>query len=647
MTDALPQPDSAPLASQDHAELEAELRAERARFYHSGRWSGPIGLLVATSLYIALIQQTDRTPSLLWLWAVAMTTAIALQIASFTIPALTGVVDADGLPLISKGTHAFFGLGWGATLWLDLSITEQAEFRWLTLASLYAIGGAASAGLAGVNSLGVWLITPMWLVSAGALVASGHPLAAIAVVLGLLLSVANMRDNGSLWIELIRLRANARREALTSSSAARHDPLTRLLNRSGLLGALGEDLQTHPGSATVLFIDLDHFKEVNDRLGHRAGDIVLVEVAARLRAAVRQDDVIARLGGDEFCIALHRERTTAEALALAHRIVELLETPITIDTDEVVNISASVGVAAVDHDTNDLVSVFLDADQAMYLAKRRGRGQVVHFDEELRSAVAERRHLTAELRSAIANRQIAVDAHPTFDLSDGSLRSVDLVPVWPGRHLDDDSAGRCTEMARDLGLAVDLTDALLATAARLQQRWSSMPGLADARITINISPAEIDRGHLLASLIDLASSRQLAVEQLTFELSDAFTGDDDRIDAQFAPLVELGVALSIDAVASRRSSLEQLTRLPIETVKIDRALVTEDDADLRSAALVRGILHVAEAMGQRVVVTGVENADQVDHLRNLGFDGAQGSFFGDPVRSDAADEHFVELVLTA
>ena len=459
--------------------VHRELVRERARYFQANRWIGPIGLSAATALYFALVSRHPSPPNRLGPWMALILSLVVVQVVVFLHPRLGLVVDRKGVPISSIVMHALLGTGWGLTLWLDTSSVQDAEFRWTTLATMFAISGGASAGLSGVNSLGRWLIVPMWLLAASSLLVNGHTITAVAIVVYLGITIRDMHENGILWAELIGRRIQATCDAEASATAAARDPLTGLLNRSGLMSSLSDrSTMDDPDSetATILFIDLDHFKSINDRYGHRTGDLVLIDVAERLRRTLRSEDAIARIGGDEFCALLGRTEQSSSAVELAERIVFELAAPVQTSTGDEVTISASVGVAEMSTVQIDVEQLLMDADHAMYQAKRRGRNQVVYFDEDLKKDLIERSRLAAGLRQAIRDQTLATASSALVSTNEEIPIAIDLVPHWH----DEDSVPLTPQAivttAIENDLMADLATLLLSAAADLQ-RERGEPGI--------------------------------------------------------------------------------------------------------------------------------------------------------------------------
>lgn len=622
----------------DHA-----ISAERARSYNKSRWSGPAGSGSAAALWAALVYGVDQTPRFLTLWLVVMLAAVALQVASFAMPKLASLLHEDGLPIASHLAHIAIGTGFGLTLWLDLSVTRVGEFRWITLACLFAMS-AGVAGYSGPNALGRLVAIPMWIGASSALIATGEHAAAAACIIFALITIRDMADNTARWSELLRLRVRSHMAAESNQWAATHDSLTGLLNRAGVMELLSERSDGPTHSISVMFIDLDHFKEVNDRFGHAAGDEVLVETTSRLENTLRGGDVVGRLGGDEFCVVLGPGHDEASSGRLADRIIERLEQPMTNARADDVYISASIGIATLATDEATPERLLVHADHAMYRAKRTGRRRVVRFDQSLRSEIHERSGLETSLRQAIREGALTADAQPVFDIQTGTIQAVELLARWrlPSGGVVPPSV--FIPLAEDIGLIGDLTRSMLRTAGLLLQQWSQDPLLGNASISVNVSALEFVRGRLVESVADAITEFNIKPGQLILELTESQQLADEAIDIeQFHVMQALGVRFAIDDFGAGYSSLDQLLSLPINAVKLDLSLVDKLGVDPRQTALVRSIHDLAAVIGRRVIVEGVETQAQLDELHAIGATHAQGYYLCRPVPVDELPDHAAAL----
>jgi diguanylate cyclase (GGDEF)-like protein len=417
-----------------------------------------------------------------------------------------------------------------------------------------------------------------------------------------------------------------------SAWRARHDHLTDLPNRAHLHELIGDELRrSDRGAVTVLFLDVDGFKDVNDSLGHEVGDHLLRELAHRLSSRTRAEDTVGRLGGDEF-VVLCRDCDTDGALALAERFQRTFDEPFQLGPRRT-RLTVSIGVATVTGEDAGVRSTDLvrDADLAMYAAKGAGRNRVRVFSSELRSAVEQKALVAAELRQAIDEGQLVLHYQPVLHLPTGEVTGVEALVRWqhPERGLL--MPGDFIPLAEDNGSVVQLTRWVLREATRQTAEWLRA-GLA--LVTgVNISAAHFGTGSLVADVHDALEAAGLHPERMLLELTETSVAEDPlRAAAQFAQLRAAGVEVAIDDFGSGFSSLSQLVSIPAGVLKLDRSLVAGTETRRsESAAAIAAVVGLAKACGMRSLVEGVETADQLALVRELGCTFAQGYHVARPM----------------
>lgn len=632
-----------PLATDD-LDLNKAIRDERFRFFFANRWNGPLGTFFAVSLYTTIISATGQPPRGLTWWAIAMSVVMVMMSAAVVLPDLVDAKNNEGLPAVVQWSHVLAGIGYGVLFWLDIDLAKDVQFRWITLATIFAVSAGVMSGLNGVNSLSKVLLIPMTLGASSALLVADQPLMAVSVAVFAGIALRSLFENDKLWTELIVLRITSNRVADEHQWAATHDPLTGLLNRAGMMQHLTRRAEEPSHPISLMFIDLDHFKEVNDRFGHAGGDLALAETAHRLCHSLRATDVVGRLGGDEFVVALNACHDRNTSARLANRIIDDLEKPMAGTNGDDIYLSASIGIATLAPSEATPERLLLDADHAMYRAKKTGRRQVVHFDSELRDALHERSGLETHLRRAVREHTFEAYAQPMFSLRNGSIRAVELLARWrlPGGAMVPPSV--FIPLAEDIGLISDLTRQMLRTAGRMLQVWADDPLLRDSSVTVNVSPVEFARGRLVKSVADAVAEFGIEPGKLFLELTESheLIGDESDLD-QFHRLHALGVRFAIDDFGTGYSSLDQLLKLPIDAVKLDLSLIAKLGADPRQSALVRSIHDLAAVVGNSVVMEGVETAAQLAELENIGATLAQGYYLCQPVPVDELAHHVAAL----
>jgi diguanylate cyclase (GGDEF)-like protein len=411
---------------------------------------------------------------------------------------------------------------------------------------------------------------------------------------------------------------------------ALHDPLTGLANRALAMDRLAlaiNQLDRASGLVAVLYLDLDHFKDVNDRLGHRAGDEVLRQVAHRLGPVMRALDTLARLGGDEFLIVSPGLPDEVAANAIAHRVVASLDEPVWAG-GKWVQISASVGVAVTGSPLADPEELVAHADLAMYDAKRRGRHGTELYDSSLQNQVVPRVPTLDYLRSAIDEERLVLHYQPVIDLGDGHIAGAEalLRIVLPDGSLvyPDTFIG----YAEDSELIFAVSDWVLRQACSQLASWGPPDGF---RLSVNISGREVATLMVADRVLAAIAEARVRPECLSVEMATrALIEGGPSAVAALRPLAENGVSLAIDDFGTGFSSLGSLQSFPIETLKIDRSFVAGVGRRKPDTAIVAALATMARSLYMTVVAKGVERADQLDDLRRLGCQHAQGFVLGRP-----------------
>jgi diguanylate cyclase (GGDEF)-like protein/PAS domain S-box-containing protein len=410
-----------------------------------------------------------------------------------------------------------------------------------------------------------------------------------------------------------------------------YDPLTGLPNRAlfveRLVRALTRTQRSVDYKLAVLFLDLDRFKLVNDSLGHLAGDRLIVSIARELDACVRPGDMIARFGGDEFAVLVDNITGVADALRIAERIQDELHGIFSIEGSEVFA-SASIGIALSSTGYDSAEDLLRDADTAMYRAKANGRGRYEVFDETMRAQVMAQLELESEFRRAVERRDFRVYYQPIVDLEGGTLRGFEALVRWQhprrGIVMPDQFIG----IAEETGLILPVGYWVLEQACRQLREWhEQMPEAAGLSLSVNISGRQFKDRELVQRIGTLLKETGLEPCHLILEITESVVMDaEGAASAMLSELDALGVRIHIDDFGTGYSSLSYLHRFPVDGLKIDRSFVakmTESGGD----ALVRTILTLAHNLGIPAVAEGVESADQVQALRALGCEQAQGHFF--------------------
>ena len=443
---------------------------------------------------------------------------------------------------------------------------------------------------------------------------------------------------------VIRDLTAARETEERMRSLVYRDSLTGLPNRRLFDDRLGIALaQAHRyrHRIAVVFVDLDRFKEVNDTLGHAAGDDLLRAVARRLRSCVRDADTVARLAGDEFTLLLPGLNYAEDVGAISRKLLDALRRPFVVG-DQEVRVTSSGGIALYPEDGDSADALLRSADTAMYRAKERGRDNFQLFSPALAEKTLERRSLEEALRHALDNEEMALHYQPCLDLATGRVVGVEALLRWDRPELG-------LVLPRDFIALADFTGAILSvgpwvleTACRQAVEWRRR-GPRGLRVMVNLSTYQLQQAELVTHVEKALAVSGLDPDALHLEIPEGYAMQDlDRAVDALRALRELGVHLTIDGFGAGFSSLVHLRRLPVDALKIDLSFVRGATSDPNDASVVTAVIAVAHSLDLRVIAQGVESEEQVTLLRSLGCDEVQGFLWSPPL--PAAD---CEVLLAA
>jgi diguanylate cyclase (GGDEF)-like protein/PAS domain S-box-containing protein len=415
---------------------------------------------------------------------------------------------------------------------------------------------------------------------------------------------------------------------------ALHDALTGLANRELFRQRLERSATTGgQRSNSVVYLDFDDFKRINDSQGHQVGDDFLVAMAERIVAVVRPDDTVARLGGDEYAILM--EGTDSRAAVVAtKRVLAALQQPLTLAGKEIAP-RASVGIATSPVGTTSLDTLLADADLAMYFAKRDGKANFRVFSASMRTDLLDRLQLGEDLREAVASGGIEVQYQPIVDMTSGSIVGAEALARWP--HPSRGWVGPATfiPLAEELNLAERIDAYVLHQACTQGRAWADA-GLPALRMAVNLSGSNLDKPGLVATVARTLEETGFPADSLELELTEGVAIADSVIAlTTLESLKALGVHLAIDDFGTGYSALSRLRALPFDTLKVDKVFVDELGTAAPGSTLADSILDMARVLGLKVVAEGVETASQADFLRARGCDFAQGYLFSRAVDSSA------------
>ncbi|MGE3246076.1 MAG: putative bifunctional diguanylate cyclase/phosphodiesterase [Beijerinckiaceae bacterium] len=433
-----------------------------------------------------------------------------------------------------------------------------------------------------------------------------------------------------------------RREAseVKSHYLAYHDALTGLANRVLFRDILDRYLREFNDSATpsaILFIDLDGFKNINDTLGHSAGDELLKQIAELLRREAGEHDCVARLGGDEFAILQVGKRQPEGASTLANRLIDEISKPFASGTHEMC-VGASIGVVIDEACSSDSESLLKAADLAMYRAKGSGRGTYRVFDPEMEAEVVARQTLEQELRVALRRGEFRLNYQPLIDLKSGRIVSFEALMRWEHPVHGEISPAGFIKVAEEIGLISQLGDWALREACREASRWPDQ-----IRVAVNLSPIQFVRGSLVSTVIGALAASGLDPARLELEITESVMLEkSERNVSLLNQLRELGVKISMDDFGTGYSSLSYLRNFRFDKIKIDQSFIRNVNQEPGDLAIVRSIIALGTSFGIRTTGEGVENEEQAQCLLHEGCTEVQGRLYSMPVPQEKLADLFAK-----
>jgi diguanylate cyclase (GGDEF)-like protein/PAS domain S-box-containing protein len=539
-----------------------------------------------------------------------------------------------------EADRIYFSPRWHALLGLNPRARERRPSAWFNLVApedLPRLQEAIAAHLAGRTAHlecehrlrhtdGGWRwVTARGLVSRGV---DGKPVRLAG-------SLSDMTDQRTIQLRL-------EHEAL-------HDTLTGLPNRTLFMDRVTHLLQAAnrdpAGGCAVLFLDLDGFKQINDKLSHAAGDRLLIGVGGRLRTALRPGDSVARLGGDEFTLLLDGIVKPAEAVEIADRVLRSLQPPFPVYGNEL-RIGASIGVA-LSQPLLGAADVLANADVAMYEAKARGRGCVAVFDEGLRRRVADRRARQDELRVIIEESLLEVHFQPVVGLATGRICTLEALARWPEGRPPRMSPAQLISIAEETGMIRALGRQVLFGALRALAGWRAHGAVdEDVCVTVNLSLSQVDDPLLGEHIRAALTAAGLPATALKLEITEETMMELER-GQRFAEVCALGVGFQLDDFGTGRISLAALHRLPVHGLKVDHSFVATLLAGGEGEMMVRSAVALAHSLGLPVIAEGIETAATLERLRELACDQGQGALISAPLRSSDVAHMGARVALAA
>jgi len=415
-----------------------------------------------------------------------------------------------------------------------------------------------------------------------------------------------------------------------------YDTLTQLPNRALFNDRLGVALQgagRRQALVAVVYLDLDRFKDVNDTLGHPAGDRLLVEISRRLETCVRAVDTVARMGGDEFTILLTDLDTEADAVGVVERILEMVGRPVALG-DDTVRVGASLGLSFFPKDGQNAEALQQAADLALYQAKQGGRGQYRAFGPEMHAKGNSRLSLSVQIDAALTNDEFTLAYQPIVNLTTGQVEGVEALIRWLRPDGESIAPAQFIPHAEEAGLIKRIDSWVLERACRDAVRWQQGDNRG-LRVSVNLSAVSVQQPHMARVIEDILQRTGLAPSLLSLEITEtAVISNPDAVRRALDDVVRLGVGVSLDDFGTGYSSLSYLTRFPINCIKLDRTFVERIGRDPASEEVITSLLGLARKLKLKVVAEGIEDPGQQDFLSRVGCDLMQGFFFGRPMAGD-------------
>ena len=498
-------------------------------------------------------------------------------------------------------------------------------------ATFFGVSGGVVSALLAIGSIGL-----VGILYVGGLVGLNFELSSFMQSpyswLAALMTVATLA-----WLVLSQLGSlNGRYMKLLAEQhhLARHDSLTGLKNRVALESVLEHSIAEAARddlSVAIFLLDLDRFKNINDSLGHSAGDELLIQVAGRLQSCVREADTVARLSGDEFVVLLPR-LASPDVTAIAGKLVEALAQPYTVG-DRELRTTPSIGISICPRDTQDVETLIKYADTAMYAAKGKGGAHFRYFAPEMNQAATDRLLVELRLREAMALGQLNLHYQPKIDMS-GHLTGLEALIRWEEQGGLSMLPAQFIAIAEESGLIDEIGDWVIAGVCRQLRSWLD-DGIRPPRVAINLSTRQLRQHNLAMNVARRLIEASVAPDLLEFEITETAAMENaETAERRLGELSAMGVTLSIDDFGTGYSSLSHLRSLPLDALKIDQTFVRDIATDANDLAIARGTIALAHSLGLRVVAEGVETMAQWQLLREHGCDEVQGFLIARPLPAE-------------
>ena len=490
---------------------------------------------------------------------------------------------------------------------------------------LYQVAGVKGVIVGAVILEYTQMYQELWMAAAWQIYAVGAGGLLCAVLVGLL--GAKLHDS------LSKRYLEEKAAAAQIEYLAFHDKLTGLSNRGMFSIMLAKGLQEakrYERQLAVLFLDLDRFKNINDTLGHQAGDLLLQEMAARLKAVLRESDCIARLGGDEFVIMVPTFASVEQLTAVMQKVLAAVSRTFKLGSHEF-HVTASIGISVYPVDGDDERALMKNADIAMYRSKEDGKNTFTFYSADLNTHSIERLAFESSLRHALDAGQFELHYQPKVDCHTSQMNGVEALLRWRHPDLGTVSPTKFIPVAEENGLIVPIGRWALLTACQQQVAWCQL-GLPPLRMSVNLSARQFYEDHLLSDVRDILLQTGMAPEFLELEITESLLMRDvEKASKVLMEFKNLGIRLSLDDFGTGYSSLSNLKRFPIDTIKVDRSFVRELGSNAEDRAITDAIIVMGKSLKMAIVAEGVETQGQIEFLRSRGCSEFQGFYFSKAV----------------
>jgi len=460
-----------------------------------------------------------------------------------------------------------------------------------------------------------------------------HDLALEVMTLGAQDYLVKGQGDGNLIARAIRYSIERKKIERGFCYMAQYDALTGLANRALFMERLDRSIiraNRNNSQVAIMFIDLDHFKRINDTLGHCAGDALLREVSTRIKQCTREDDTVSRVGGDEFTIILENVKHMNDAVIVANKIIKCISNPILVNDVELY-VTPSIGITMYPSDADNIEQLLKHADTAMYRAKEEGRDGFQFYTDGMNQETEERMELEARLRQALHHNEFQLYYQPKIDIQTGEMLGAEALIRWNQRELGMILPDKFIPLAEETGLIISIGEWVVREACRQMQEWLSA-GLEPIRVAINLSPRQFNQQDLTDMILDTSMEYSIVPRNIELEITESLLMNDTETSIKIlSKLKDWGMHVSIDDFGTGYCSLGYLKSFPIETLKIDRSFVKDITTDPDDAAICSAIIALGHKLRLNVTAEGIETVEQLEFLKQQGCDEAQGYYFSKPL----------------